>query len=132
MSQPRRDWSDARAKVESEEICRVCGRSICLEAAHIMGRVHDPQKGQSKTRYVRPESIVPLCGSLAPEFSCHVLYDAHQIDLLPYLTKEEQAQAVLDAGSIDSARRRLCPSEFREPPQLQEAATTASMRGAQT
>lgn len=38
-----------------------------------------------------------------------VLHAHHKLDLLGYLTAEEEAQAVLDAGSLEAARRRLGP-----------------------
>lgn len=113
---PKRDWSDARAKVDAEGVCRVCGFPRKLESAHIAGRKFDePKNSNSKTLYVKPERIVPLCGiPVDGKFSCHLRYDAHRLDLLGYLTSEEEAQAVLDLGSIESARRRLCPSAYRE------------------
>lgn len=109
---PKRDWKDARAKVEAEGQCRVCGRSCCLEAAHLTGREHDPKKGS--VRYVRPESIIPLCGSQSPEWSCHVEYDAHRLDLLSHLTLEEELRVVEDTGSLISALRRVAPNFMRE------------------
>jgi hypothetical protein len=85
-----------------------------LEAAHIIGRDRDGvpplvlgQRDFWKPNLVVPNRIVPLCRKH------HRAYDAHELDLLGYLTAEEEAQAVLDAGSIESARRRLCPSEYR-------------------
>lgn len=108
---PKRDWSDARAKIDAEGgLCRVCA-AFSAEAAHIIGRSHDePKTPGSKTLYVKPERIVPLC--CVPDRRCHERYDAHALDLLSYLTLDEQVQAVRDAGGIESARRRLCPSEF--------------------
>ena len=104
--QPRRDWSAARAKVEAEGVCRVCRRPN-PEAAHVTGRKHDKPKAGGKTLYVKPESVVALCGQH------HRAYDAHELDLLPYLTLDEQLQAVADAGGLELARVRLCPSEYR-------------------
>lgn len=114
-SEPKRDWTDARAKVEIEGRCRVCGwEGEGLEAGHIMGRRYDePAHTGTKTLYVNPLRIAPLCPAFAPEH-CHQSYDEKQLDLLSYLAVEEQAQAVLDAGSIESARRRLCPGAFVE------------------
>ena len=53
-------------------------------------------------------NIVPLCS--APEgnpghVGCHDLYDNGVLDLLPYLTAEEQAYAVLLTGSLTGALR---------------------------
>jgi hypothetical protein len=116
-TQPKRDWSDARAKVEEEGCCRVCGSGTNVEAAHITGRKHDEPLLGSQTLYVHPNRIVPLCGDYIGDewrHGCHGRYDAHELDLLSYLTTAEQAQAVQDAGSIESARARLCPSAYRE------------------
>lgn len=109
---PKRDWKDARAKVDAEGVCRICGESANLEAAHVMGRKHDePKTPGSKTLYVKPERVVPLCGPFPA--GCHGDVDHHRVDLLPYLTKEEQVQAVQDAGSIETARVRLAPSAYK-------------------
>lgn len=127
-SQPLRDWSAAREKVEREGHCRVMndpvtcvprsGEDKCgwpLEAAHIVGREHDKKQfgmdwdlvtGQT-IWHVDPDRIVPLC------LKHHRMYDRHELDLLPYLTVEEQAQAVLDAGGIELARRRTAPLVYR-------------------
>jgi hypothetical protein len=107
-SEPKRDWSLAQAKVEEEgEFCRVCG-AIEVEKAHILGRKYDqPISPDSRTLLVLPDRIVPLCGEWANR--CHQRYDAHELDLLPYLTAAEQAQAILDAGSIGLALKRISP-----------------------
>ena len=79
-----------------------------VEAAHILGRKYDqPIAEGSKTLFVLPDRIVPLCSY---EGGCHGHYDRHALDLLPYLTPAEQAQAVLDAGSIGLALKRISPS----------------------
>lgn len=110
---PPRDWSDAREKLEREEVCRNCGTTQALECAHIIGRVHDEPKAEgSRTLYVKPERIVPLCGPF-PD-GCHGDFDQHRIDLISKLTVEEQAQAVFDAGGIELARKKLCPSAYQE------------------
>jgi hypothetical protein len=104
-SEPKRDWTLARAKVEEENFCcRVCG-APGAEAAHILGRKFDqPISPGAKTLLVLPDRIVPLC----PED--HGFYDAHTLDLLPFLTAAEQAQAILDAGSIGLALKRISPT----------------------
>jgi len=96
-SQPRRNWKDARKKVEREGVCRVCGFGMVegLEAAHVIGREHDRCLSGSSVRYVNPDSVVPLCGGVLTR-GCHGKYDAHQLDLLPYLTGEEKEQALRD------------------------------------
>jgi hypothetical protein len=109
-SQPKRDWTEARAKVDAEGRCRFWrgGPSgLCvgrLEAAHIVGRHRDyfmPLSAYEDAGFriiaavsleVAPERIVPLCAHH------HDAYDAHELNLLGFLTAEEEAQAVLDAG----------------------------------
>lgn len=93
MSKARRDWKAARGKCDDEGECRVCQR-YGVEAAHTIGRVHDPANGK-----VRAVDIVPLC----PEH--HRLYDGRKFDLLPYLTYEEQAAAVEHVGIVRALRR---------------------------
>jgi hypothetical protein len=120
-SQPKRDWTEARAKVEREGSCRLCGSTVDLEAAHLIGRKCDfypPMDSMDDwdevprllrgLLTVRPGRIVPLCEL------CHGAYDRHEVDLLPVVDKREAAQAVLDAGSLESARRRLAPSQYRK------------------
>lgn len=120
----KRDWSAAREKVEREGTCRWAIRQLqgfdpirpCdgpLEAAHILGREHDKKTPikwylEWEPYKVMPDRVVPLCRRH------HRLFDSHDLDLLGYLTPEEEAQAVLDAGSLESARRRLAPSEYRK------------------
>lgn len=93
----KRDWSAARAKVAQEGVCRVCGHAQNLEAAHVVPRSLGGGQGADAT--------VPLCRT------CHRNYDAFRLDLIPYLTKDEQAEAVRVLG-IERARRRLAPSAY--------------------
>jgi len=117
--EPKRDWTDARAKVELEGRCRVCGWEGDCEAAHIMGRKYDePAHSRTKTLYVNPLDILPLCGTVGDgagsyRFGCHERFDAHELDLLPYLHPGEQTRAVELAGGIEAARKRLAPSAYR-------------------
>lgn len=106
-SEPPRDWSLARAKVDEEGgCCRVCG-APGAQAAHILGRKFDqPVSPGARTLLVLPDRIVPLCDEQIGN-GCHASYDVHDLDLAPYLTVEEQAQAVLDAGSIGLALSRI-------------------------
>lgn len=124
-SQPKRDWSDARAKVEAEEVCRVCGSNEQVQAAHIIERACDqPKPGfASPPLWVNPDSVIPLCGEFS-QLKCHPSYDAHSLDILEFLTTAEQIQAVRDAGGIESARRRTAPSLYRilDGPERVEAA----------
>ena len=101
----RRDWSKARAKVDREGCCRVCGTTARrIEAAHIVGREHDD-------KVVVPIRIVPLCGPATDTTTCHGKQHARRLDLLAYLSVPEQAQAVFDAGGISQAYDLLAPSE---------------------
>jgi hypothetical protein len=92
----KRNWTAAREKVDAEARCRVCGRSnVKLDAAHIV-----PRSRVSAGPGEAPENIVPLCHEC-----CHPAYDAHRLDLLPYLTLEEQAYAVSLVGMHEAYRR---------------------------
>lgn len=112
--QPRRDWRDAREKVQIEAEstgCRACGVFAGLQAAHIAPRrVDRPRTEDSKTLYVHPDRILPLC----PE--CHGRMDSGRLDTLGLLTLAEQVQAVIDLGGIEAARIRLVPSEYSKLP----------------
>jgi hypothetical protein len=149
VSQLRRDWTDARSKVDHEGRCRVCKRRGRLEAAHVIGRANDRRKpcrvcnGAGKLTtghgwgslgpcdacngaghelegvlYVHPDSIVPLCSV------CHSRYDGSALpllDLLPYLTIDEQVRAVQDAGGLELARHRTARLAYRsDQPQVPE------------
>jgi 5-methylcytosine-specific restriction endonuclease McrA len=90
-----RDWSAARAKVEAEMVCRVCLVHGALDAAHIVprSRIGAGLGGED------PRNIVPLC-----RFH-HAEYDQGTLDLLPYLTRDEQAYAVVLVGLYEAYRR---------------------------
>lgn len=109
---PRRDWSEARKKIESEARCRRCLRNdVPLDAAHVIGRSRDKPRVEGSTSrvlFVHPSSVIPLCRS------CHAAYDLKEATILPFLTLEEQIRAVEDAGSIETARRRLDPLDYTE------------------
>jgi hypothetical protein len=121
-----RFWPEETHEKRAEG-CRICGASE-VELAHVTGRSHDRPRQlptrPTKAVYVEPESVIPLC----PDH--HRAYDAHEIDILQYLRAPEQIRAVEDLGSIESARRRLCPSEFLPSPQ-REAVTAASDRNSE-
>ena len=96
--------SPAREKIEREGVCRVCGLGgpERLDAAHVWDRsLGGPQ-------FEDADAVVPLCSSIkgAGRNACHDLYDAHRLDLLPYLTTDEQVALVRYAGSIERARGR--------------------------
>jgi hypothetical protein len=93
-----RDWSVAHAKIKAEGKCRVshCSRPAG-DAAHVIPRSLGGRQ--------EPDSTVPLCREH------HTAYDAHEFDLLPYLSKDEQAEAVRIVG-IERARMILTPSSY--------------------
>lgn len=102
---PRRLWTEARAKVLSEGRCRRCHSTRNLEAAHIIPRSRvGAQRGAEHA-----ENIVPLCGG--PN-GCHALHDQERgFSLFPYLTTEEWEYAVGLVGEGE-AERRLKPCPF--------------------
>lgn len=113
-SQPRRDWTEANHK--REEGCRYLeGCDGPIELAHVIGRKHDGSLAGLfvklpvlvKVWVVAPARVVPLCRRH------HTMYDAHELDLLPCLSVEEQAQAVVDADGIEQARIRTAPLAYR-------------------
>ena len=84
-----------RNKVQAEGKCRVCGipdTVTTIDPAHATDR--------SIGGCDSPDCVVPLCRI------CHDRYDAHDLDLLPFLTKTEQAHSVLHLG-IEAARQRI-------------------------
>lgn len=103
-----RDWKEARAKVDREGCCRVCRSTVDVQAAHVIGRRYDElvigARGGKRMR-VRAVDVVPLCPR------CHGRYDRRDLDLLPYLTWEEQAAAVATSG-IAGAVRRICGGDL--------------------
>jgi hypothetical protein len=111
---PKRDFSDARAKVEEEGVCRACGipdgstlddQRVWLETAHVIPRalsdevLEGPRGG--KVRHVPRDAVVPLC---APD-RCHAAFDSHRLDLLPVLTRAEELHAVRVVGLGEAYRR---------------------------
>ena len=105
----RRIWPE-ETLAKKEQSCLVCG-TFGVELAHVTGRIHDrPRTAGSKTVYVEPESVVPLC----PDH--HRSYDAREIDIVQYLETPEQVRAVEDTGSLLSALARVAPNWMRETP----------------
>lgn len=89
----RRDYTAARAKCDTEGACRICGGSD-PEAAHIIPRSQvRPPAGEHE------DNIVPLCRE------CHQSYDTGRLDILPVLTRAEQAKAVELHGLVGAYRR---------------------------
>lgn len=84
-----------RVKAKAADVCRACGgprtAAVPLHPAHIVDRSLGGCDDQ-------------LCvWEGCP--SCHRLYDDGDLDLLPVISKEEQAHAVLHVGLIGALRR---------------------------
>lgn len=116
----RRDWSDARAKVDEFGLCRGCGRPFeklkrmgrSLDAAHIVGRTYDPKSDKASfDRYVHPDAVFPLCGPVLESGTCHHEYDGHRLNMWLRLTDSEREWVIAAAGE-GRARRR---AEGRRP-----------------
>ncbi len=113
----RRDWAAAREKVARERVCRVCGLDGMpvsgggrIEAAHLAPRRYDPLDPATGGQRVDPGNIVPLCQAH------HEAFDAHRLDLLPYVTAEEQAVCVAAMGGIIQAYQRLTGARWSGQP----------------
>jgi hypothetical protein len=95
-----RNWKPMRKKVDAEDgLCRNCGGPDA-QAAHIIPRSVIPKLGHSGLDGEDPRNCVPLCNSRG----CHTKYDNHTLDILPLLTREEQAYAVELVG-LEAAYR---------------------------
>lgn len=127
----RRDWSDARRKIEEEGRCRLCSATgVKLDAAHILGRRYDRPRvpgSATKVLYVHPDSVIPLCHDQVVEATdrdgrassrvrkgCHTRFDSGEVSILAILNPDEQVRAVQDAGGIELARRRIDAPDYRE------------------
>lgn len=100
----RRHWDFANIKRTVEyDRCRVCGESPS-ELAHTIGRRFDDRLANGDYQ-VNPASVVLLCSRHHGEF------DRHEIDILGYLNRDEEIDAVARVG-IERAYRRLAPSLF--------------------
>lgn len=97
----------ARIKVDKEGKCRVCGiRAEFCDAAHTIDR------SISASGFDDADLVVPLCSGIKLAAQgitgfrgCHAAYDAHALDLLPYLRREEEVAMVREVG-IERARNR--------------------------
>jgi 5-methylcytosine-specific restriction endonuclease McrA len=89
----RRDWTAARLKIGSEPWCRACVRAHAVDAAHIIPRSRISIGGEDE------RNIIPLCRA------CHAAYDQGTLDILPVLTREEQAYAAELVGLAEAYRR---------------------------
>lgn len=90
----RRSWVAARAKVDREARCRVCGTPWGVEAAHIIPRSRvSPGPGEDE------RNIVPLCRG------CHAEFDGHRLALGAFLTRDELGYAAGLVGEFEADRR---------------------------
>lgn len=96
-----RDWQDAR-DAKAHHCCRVCSGTP-IELAHTIGRAEDVRTSRTR-RYVHPDSVVPLCGRFSAR-NCHGRFDAHTLDLWPFLTPVERRWAVERVGKGEAMRR---------------------------
>lgn len=89
----RRDWTAMHSKVE-EATCRVCG-CVPVDPAHIVprSRISAGRGGED------PRNCVALCRIH------HAAFDQGKLDILPYLTLEEQAYAVELVGLAEAYQR---------------------------
>jgi hypothetical protein len=111
-----RDWTKADEKCRQEGRCRRCGVNR-IERAHLAPRTHDERvKVGSKKRRVAADNCVPLCPS------CHRKFDHREIDILEYLTIDEQLHVVRALGGIENARMRLAPLDYK--PHMESARLT--------
>lgn len=116
--QLRRYWDDVNEKFEEEapKGCRLCGSENWLERAHTVNRedqdipvdelqLEYPERydyiGSRYDLYVNPDSIIVLCKKH------HMQFDANAIGVMDYLTLAEQVNAVLAAGGIILAVKKL-------------------------
>ena len=104
---PNRYWKDAIAKCEEEGRCRLCGIERGLDAAHTIGRQFDEAPDGKKTLYVDPDSVVPLCRP------CHESQEHNEVGILEVMTPAEQDYADRRLGSMESARRKPDPLDYR-------------------
>lgn len=150
----RRDWTDARRKVDDEGRCRGCKKPAgrCrLEAAHTLGREYDERRvcnrcggtghpahrpqgqctkcnGVGVVRWVNPDDIMPLCGPATDTSTCHGLDHANRLNKLALMTTEEQVRAVQVVGTIGRAYVLLGGPLPQTTEEAEQAATLAAGR----
>lgn len=84
--------SEQREKVRRRGYCRGCGgMDIPLDASHNVPRGLGGCDSE--------DCITPLCRR------CHTAYEQGKLDVLPFLTLEEQAHAVWHLGIIGALER---------------------------
>lgn len=123
-----------------------------VEFAHLSGRIYDEErpcedclgsggivdldqpeetlrcpicKGAGSVIWVGPDDGAPLCGPATDPKTCHARQEAHELDLIPYLSNEETAAVVRHKG-LGIAYRELSGSGRLPSPleaaRLEEAA----------
>lgn len=95
-----RNWAQALVKCEEEGRCRANGCPFPPTPAHLW---HRGMGGDMDA-----DGIIPLC------LDHHARFDRHEFDILELCSLEEQLYTVRVAGSIERARQRLAPSEYRK------------------
>lgn len=127
----RRDWSIANEyRAAQGGCCVICGKPNS-ELAHIIRREYDNRPPLNchyegvelfyeaphglvpwKSGLVVPERVILLCGPATTSSTHHGIYDGPasgrgELNLLAHLSKQQQLQAVADAGSIMAALNRI-------------------------
>ena len=82
-----------KAKVADEQFCRTCGQKA-TDGHHVI-----PRSVSHRTDTV--DAVIPVCRR------CHTGIHANAIDVLSRLTVDEQSDAVIAAGSLATAWKRL-------------------------
>lgn len=120
---PDRNWDAAIDKCRNEGECRVCHVQRGLDCCHLAPRKHDKPKHVGQKRlFVHPDNCIPLCAH------DHYEFDAGQLDVLEYLTLDEQLHVVRVLGGIERARMRLAPLDYRRD--IQSARVVARLEAA--
>jgi hypothetical protein len=94
---PKRDMRAARAKAE-EQGCRVCGSFFAVETAHVLPRSRVKPGPAEDLR-----NIIGLCGNRGCD--AHRSFDEGLLDILPFLSREEQAYATELVGMAEAYQR---------------------------
>ncbi len=79
-------------KILDDPNCRTCGAGG-VQAAHLWHR------SVGAKGFTEEDLLVPLC------VHCHAKFDAGQLELLPYLSNDEQAAVVRHCGIMRALKR---------------------------
>lgn len=102
----KRHWDFANIKRLAEyDRCRVCGATPS-ELAHLTSCRYDDVLPNGDYE-VNPASVILLCQTH------HLAFDSHELDILSYINRDEEVDAVARIG-LERAYRRLVPSLFAE------------------